>query len=207
MDVIRTAMCRTGVIGMAFAAVACSQTQAPPRTAQTQLTSADLTQVSVQRAPGAVEGVPPPRVVTPLQQQMEDDLRYPTPAVEHIAQWRARYPSPARMMAEWMSDHPDTAQRLVRLEYEQPDHVRVLVKWAAAHPYENLGEFMLAREGWQDVRAMRDADPAALDDFLAWCRAAPRAAEELVMHSEGFRPFLVDEYRVRQVSSAKRPNP
>ena len=32
---------------------------------------------------------------------------------------------------------------------------------------------------------MRDADPEAVDAFLAWCRAAPKAAEELVSRSEG----------------------
>ncbi|WP_394822560.1 hypothetical protein [Pendulispora albinea] len=182
-----------GVVVLASVGVGCSESQsAPPRTAVSQqaLTSAEVTSVQMKLPTGYGDVNAPPTVSTPLQKQVEDDLKYPTPSSETASEWSARYPFPAKMLAEWMEHHPQSAQRLLRWEYEQPDHVRMLVRWAIAHPYEGLGEFMMNRRGWDDFRAIRDADPEALESLVGWCRAAPRAADELVTRSEGLGPAI-----------------
>jgi len=203
-------------VGAVFATMACSGTQSqPPRTQATQttqLTSAEITSAEIVaapqmsspatgRPPGSADNPPPMSVETQLARQMEEDKKYPTPSVETARQWADRYPFPARLLSDWSNDYPQMAKLMVRWEDQQPDHARVLVKWAVAHPYDGLSEFMIDRRGWEDLRTMRDAEPLAIDDFLAWCRAAPRAAEELVMHSEGLRPILLGAQHTQSVSS------
>jgi len=185
-NVVRIPANVLAVAAVALGAVACASSSPPPQTAQTELTSAETTSVQFKLPAGYGDRNPPPIVATPIQKQMEEDQKYPMPLTETAAEWRERYPFPAKMLRDWKSDHPDSAARLIRWEDEQPDHVRMLVRWAVANPYEPLGSFMLSRNGWEDFRAMRDADPAAVDGFLTWCRVAPRAAEELIGRSEGF---------------------
>jgi hypothetical protein len=102
------------------------------------------------------------------------------------AQWRARYPYAATELAGWAAQHPALLEALAAWEKRDPEKPSVVVEWAVTHVYEDIGGFLMQRLGWDDFRELREADPQGIDEFLAWVRRAPKAAEELVMRSRGF---------------------
>lgn len=186
---LATALTSVALLG-ACAASPKAKSASAPAVSRTELTSADATIVAMQ-FPSGYADLPAPRLIaTPLQKQMEEEQKYPVPAVETAEEWLQRYPDAARMLSTWSREHPRGARTLASMEHEQPDHVRVLVVWALSNPYEGLDAFMMNREGWDDLKAFREHEPEAVDDILHWCRVAPKAAEELVLHSPGFGAAL-----------------
>jgi hypothetical protein len=179
-------------VTVALGSLACAESpkQSNVAVSQTRLTSADTTTVSMQPPAGYRDRPPLPRVATPFQREMEEEQRNPPPSMQTSREWASRYPFPSRMLREWSQEHPRAAADLALWEHDEPDHVRVLVQWAVTSPYDDVNSFLMNRQGWDELMIMRDRDPQAVAELLHIVRAAPKAVEELVLHSPGIGPVL-----------------
>ena len=170
-----------------FALGACSQgLESRTAVSQTALTSADVTDVTMSPPPDSKDRPLPKRVATPIQRQMEEEDRGPTPAAETTREWGARYPDSAKLLADWARQYPKAAERLSHWEAEQPDHVRVLVLWAVTNRFDTIDSFMMDRGAWDELLTFREREPQAFAELLHLVRSAPKATTELVLHSPGF---------------------
>jgi hypothetical protein len=155
-----------------FGTCACANTydRMQPRVSETTTTAA--------QAPRAGSGPNVPRPVS------ADEI--PTPTMMPVREWEARYPLPASELTKWSKNHREAAAALAAWEERDSEKPRVLIQWVIAHPYENVGVFLINRPGWDDFSELRAKYPDAVDSLLEWARHSNRAAEELVTRSTGF---------------------
>jgi hypothetical protein len=103
-----------------------------------------------------------------------------------IREWEGRYPYPASELTKWARQNREAATALASWEANDPEKPRVLISWAIAHPYEDVGVFLINRPGWEEFVRLRAKYPAAFDALVEWARHSTRAAEVLVTRSVGF---------------------
>jgi hypothetical protein len=169
--------CTVGALAL-LAASGCENNYArmqPRVSSETTTTAVDVPRAQpIEKNPGPA--VPPPIVTKDL----------PPPSVMSTREWDARYPYPATELSRWARRNRDAAAALAAWEAKDSDKPRTLVEWVIAHPYEDVGSFLMNRPGWDELSSLRARYPRGVDELLEWARHSPRAAEELMKRSTGF---------------------
>jgi hypothetical protein len=111
----------------------------------------------------------------------------PAPVIQDasIENWATRYPEAAKGLGAWVHDNPDAAKLVFEFDGRRPERDRELILWAIYHPGEDVMVFAANHPGWEWFDNVMAKHRAGADQFLAWTRHNPIAAEELIGHPSG----------------------
>lgn len=99
--------------------------------------------------------------------------------------WERHHPEASRELGAWVKAHPHAARKLFAWDAGHPERSREFVTWAITHPGEGVGLFAGTHRGWRTFDDLVLNHRPAANDFIAWCRRHPRAAEALMNHPGG----------------------
>ncbi len=121
-------------------------------------------------------GAPAGEVGTPLADQ--------GPPIET---WATNHADAAKTLGAWVHENPEAATNIFGFDRHRPARSRALVLWAVRHPGDDIMVFAGKHPDWEWFGATMSKHRASADQFLAWARAHPQAAEELMGHPSGLR--------------------
>jgi hypothetical protein len=104
-----------------------------------------------------------------------------------IELWKDHHPEAARELGEWIRAHHGSARFFFEWDGHHPERAKGFVMWAIRHPGEGIEAFSAshANERWEQFEDIMLHHRVAADQFMAWCRRHPRAAESLMNHPRG----------------------
>jgi hypothetical protein len=104
-----------------------------------------------------------------------------------IESWATTHTDAAQALRAWVHENPDAARNIFSFDTKRPARTKALVLWAVHHPSDDVMVFAGMHPGWEWFGATMSKYRAGADQFLAWARAHPQAAEELMGHPGGLR--------------------
>jgi hypothetical protein len=104
-----------------------------------------------------------------------------------IETWATSHPDAAQALRTWVHENPEVAKSIFNWDAKKPARSRALVLWAIRHPVEDIMVFAGMHPGWEWFSATMSKYHVGADQFIAWARAHPKAAEELMGHPSGLR--------------------
>jgi hypothetical protein len=101
--------------------------------------------------------------------------------------WASRHSEAAKALGTWVHTNPEAASKIFSYDLHRPGRSRELVRWAIYHPGEDISVFTSKHPDWGWFDHVMAEHRLGADQFLAWCRQYPTAAEELIKHPSGLR--------------------
>jgi hypothetical protein len=101
--------------------------------------------------------------------------------------WASRHSEAAKALGTWVHNNPEAASKIFSSDLHRPGRSRELVRWAVHHPGEDISVFTSKHPDWGWFDRVMAEHRLGADQFLAWCRQYPAAAEELIKHPSGLR--------------------
>jgi hypothetical protein len=101
--------------------------------------------------------------------------------------WASRHAEAAKALGTWVHNNPEAASKIFSYDFHRPGRSRELVRWAVYHPGEDISVFTSKHPDWGWFDRVMAEHRLGADQFLAWCRQYPTAAEELIKHPSGLR--------------------
>jgi|HubBroStandDraft_1064217.scaffolds.fasta_scaffold102341_1 hypothetical protein len=108
-------------------------------------------------------------------------------AVNDLETWASRNPDAARALGTWVHNNPEAAGVIFKWDKSRPGRSRELVRWAIRHSRDDISVFTAKHPEWAWFDGLMASHRRGADQYLAWCRQYPAAAEELVRQSSGLR--------------------
>jgi hypothetical protein len=139
-------------------------------------------------APSTYSAAYPQAVVTPATRAPVRSVTANADASEpSLDTWASRHSEAARALGTWVHNNPEAASEVFTFDAKRPGRSRELVLWAVRHPGEDISVFTSKHPEWEWFVRVMSAHRLGADQFLAWCRLYPTAAEELVQEPSGLR--------------------
>jgi hypothetical protein len=104
---------------------------------------------------------------------------------ESIETWSEHHPQASQELGVWVQQHPDAAARFFDWDSHHPDRAHEFVTWTIYHPNLLIDGFVALHPGWPFFDQIALNHRPAADQFMAWCRRHPQAAEALMNHPGG----------------------
>ena len=101
--------------------------------------------------------------------------------------WASRHSEAAKALDTWVRNNPEAASRIFSFDSRRPGRSRELVRWAVRHAGEDISVFTSKHPDWSWFDRVVAEYRLGADQFVAWCRQYPAAAEELIKHPSGLR--------------------
>jgi hypothetical protein len=104
-----------------------------------------------------------------------------------IETWATSHPDAASALRTWVHENPEAARDIFSFDAKKPARSKALVLWAIHHPTDDIMVFAGMHPDWEWFSAAMSKYHLGADQFVAWTRAHPKAAEELLGHPRGLR--------------------
>jgi hypothetical protein len=140
-------------------------------------------------APSTYSAAYPQAMVTPVTPVTQAPGRSVVANASEVSldSWASRHSEAAKALGTWVHNNPEAASEVFTFDAKRPGRSRELVLWAVRHPGEDISVFTSKHPEWEWFVRVMSAHRLGADQFLAWCRLYPTAAEELVQQPSGLR--------------------
>jgi hypothetical protein len=138
-------------------------------------------------APVETVAVAPVETVAPGQVVVAETAGTASASDAGLETWASRHSEAAKALGAWVHNNPEAAARIFTYDSRKPGRSRELVRWAVRHAGEDISVFTSKHPDWGWFDHVVAEHRLGADQFLAWCRQYPTAAEELIKHPSGLR--------------------
>ncbi len=101
------------------------------------------------------------------------------------AGWSGAHPAAFSSLPAWVQAHPGQARLVFWWDRQHPGRAEGFLSWIVDRPAEGLDAFAGVHPTWPAVAEVLRVDRPAMDAFVAWGRAHPRALHELAAERGG----------------------
>lgn len=102
--------------------------------------------------------------------------------VVDLTGWQKTHPEAAQSLGEWVQANPTAAKALFAYDdrnKKTPHDSPAFLAWTLKSDHGEAAEFVTSHPEWKELGQLVQTESLGIDRFIRWCRAHPKAAEEL----------------------------